>query len=231
MKFAVLVLTLIAATTVSYSAHSQSTTSALTDLEIEMVPTQRDPSINAVYLKNKNTGSSVIGALSATGDKNFRVETLQRATSRNVFPQQFEVRVPPGQKQYIGTDRIKHALPQLGIEQIKVTYNLDGARYVATEPYPVPAPGALFDNVFAYEIAYSNGYVTILINLNHVFGVEYDLDPLPGSVPDAGVRQGLMPMESKLAYQGGGEMRHPAWRVINARFFLVDDAKLRLHDW
>lgn len=229
----------LALAALSFPATAQTTSSALTQLEIEMVPTARDPAIKAVYLKNKDTSASIIGALTATGSKNFRVETLSRGSSRNVFPQQFEVRVAPGQKQYIGTDHLRHFLGDFrddnlpNLEQIRVSYTIDGARYVTTEPYPFPKPGALLENVFVYEVDSPRygGRTAILTNINHVFAAEYELDVLPGSAPDANLGQTLMPMQALPAYFRPYGAPPPAWKVIKERFFLVDDAKLRLIDF
>ncbi|QDO96227.1 hypothetical protein FNB15_02555 [Ferrovibrio terrae] len=137
-----------------------------------------------VGIRNLNTSRAIVANLIVKCSDPYPVTNL-RFNRSNLFPHSFEVRVPPGGTYYIGDNVIARIHSMKGFPKPKsyypVQYEILGARYVAEEPTPLPAPSEAENCLFMYQLPHTSGPHYYFINRDHVFGVSIDFHQEPKS--------------------------------------------------
>jgi len=200
--------------------------SALTDLQLIILPDPSNPSRNNVFLENTNSAQSVVANIEVSGSDNFDISTFSGLHTRKCYPRDFEVRVAPGGHKFIGRDRIsKFDLIRLppkpsDVRQIMSTYKIVGARYVRDESEPMPAPPTDPNAcIFRYRAPIENEATRGLIyavNVNHLYGVEFSAKPT-SSGNQYWFSASVLPSWQLLVHDSFTLVE--AWDIYKARFF------------
>lgn len=153
--------------------------SALDDLSIEL---DAGPSANKVFIRNKNQAQWIVASVNAAGSSNFEVWRITRSGSRPFLPQPFEIRIPAGQRAYVGRDRFKHVLAvqpngTFSADSISIDTKITGAKYIADEHIVLPPSADAENTLFMYEsdLVATGEKLVWFVNLSHVFGLTFDI--------------------------------------------------------
>lgn len=138
------------------------------------------PGEKTVALRNKNKNVGLVVNVAASSHSSFEVyDVLKR--NEQLFPHEFEVRLPAGGTQYIGQSIIRKAVQvdPLKYDPVPVTYAVVGATYGANESTPLPDSSKAADYLRLYHLDYRSGaYVDAIIfsvNKNHVFVIDFEV--------------------------------------------------------
>jgi hypothetical protein len=153
--------------------------SALDDLSIEL---DAGPSSNWVFIRNKNQTQWAVASVDVTGSSNFELWRITRTGSRPFLPQPFEIRIPAGQRAYVGRDRFKRVLAvapdgTLKADLISIDTKITGGKYIADEHILLPQPSEAENTLFMYEsdLVATGEKLVWFVNLSHVFGLTFDI--------------------------------------------------------
>lgn len=200
--------------------------SAKDDLVIEKV---NHGSWNDVFVANNNTASGILASVGVDGVNNFDIQSIDRIRNRPFFPQPFDIPIPAGQRVYVGRDHFKHYLRinRGGTETadvISVATSIVGAQYTTDTRERLPPPEEAENALFLYtaeQVGAGSNRVFFVVNINHEFGLEFNIRTTHGPKVPVSVSQSLIPFSQTYIYLGPPQTR---WTFQRAKFFVMNPA-------
>jgi hypothetical protein len=189
--------------------------SAIDDLKIDLDYHADWPPGRAIFLHNTNRNRAIRASIEIEADRTFEVRNLERAFPQTLFPQSFEVSVPPGLRQYLGKNifqKFEKEEPGQQVEflEIHVRTVVRGARY-ADELLPRPDLETIKDYLKTYGIESTQGRKHYVINTNRLWGIQAQIHE--GDGPQTNLR--LKQMRQMRISVGKPD---PKWSLIDGRF-------------